>query len=429
MPLRGAIYVKIKASSTGQYVYALEASNAPLPALYRSDDYGVTWNPTTSTFYNYFDVAISDSGQYAIAITHTSGNIDASSDYGVTWTRASILPFYYSEWSSVAISGSGQIAYVVAGDGIDKEAFPGAWWFSVKTSNSGQYLYLETDNNIYFSPDFGVTYSIISQVFAFIETTDTGSTLYGGYQTNLFKSVDYGITFILAYTFSSNIGDFAISSTGQIVYVAISEGIIYKSTDYGNSFSSSLSSSLPFYSIACSDDGTYVYASLPDNDGSVYKSPASPTNSPTSTPTTYSPTLFPTATPSSSPTISPTNLPTVSPTWCYQVCPPTPSPSTKPTNNPTFKPTVLPTIAPSFIPTRSPTPSPSLKPTFSPTYKPLSIQLTCDNYDSVNSKINCGKYKGRPNTITLDCGNGLIVQALADCSQGTIAYSNSTYSV
>ena len=56
--------------------------------IYRSTDYGVTWNQVTSdAARNWYSVAMSSDGKYQTAVIY-GGYIYRSTDYGVTWNQA-----------------------------------------------------------------------------------------------------------------------------------------------------------------------------------------------------------------------------------------------------------------------------------------------------------------------------------------------------
>ena len=70
--------------------------------IYRSTDYGVTWNQATSDFIRQWQsVAMSSDGKYQTAVV-SGGYIYRSTDYGVTWNQATSDTS--RNWFSVAIN-------------------------------------------------------------------------------------------------------------------------------------------------------------------------------------------------------------------------------------------------------------------------------------------------------------------------------------
>ena len=70
--------------------------------IYRSTDYGVTWNQATSDTSRYWQlVAMSGDGKYQTAVVN-GGYIYRSTDYGVTWNQ--ITSDVTRNWQSVAIN-------------------------------------------------------------------------------------------------------------------------------------------------------------------------------------------------------------------------------------------------------------------------------------------------------------------------------------
>jgi hypothetical protein len=171
-------------SGNGQYLLA-SAGNTH-NRLYRSANYGVTWAPVSNEYY-YLESAISDTGQYQVAIRNTgfsqpfSSFIAVSSNYGLTWSNETAGNAGY--YTALDISGTGQ--YVVASTtnttfGVRKNnnyGAAGSWsntaipatdgnFFGagVSISSSGQTV-LVADNSfsgnnyLYISRNYGASYT------------------------------------------------------------------------------------------------------------------------------------------------------------------------------------------------------------------------------------------------------------------------------
>ena len=225
-------YQMVATGSAGQNIGFLEGS------LYRSIDYGVTWQKSSNnTLFYWQRIAMSDTGQYMIA-SSANGPLMLSSNYGASFdditTRIRGLSTEYFE--GTGMSGNGQyiiVCYEEVG-GItfttkvsNNYGAPGSWSVvpglsvsdysiqGVAISNDGQYMYL-------------------SYTYAF-----------GGYVK---KSSDYGVTWQAISVGTQYVTDISCSSDGSTVVVTgttsgygggyLSRGYMFKSTNYGASYTS-----------------------------------------------------------------------------------------------------------------------------------------------------------------------------------------------
>ena len=171
-------------SGNGQYMLATAGNNHN--RLYRSSDYGVTWAPVSDNYY-YLESAISDTGQYQVAIRNTgfsvpfSSFIAVSSNYGLTWSNETAGNAGY--YTALDISGTGQ--YVVASTtnttfGVRKNnnygaagswsntsiSTPDGYFFGagISISSSGETVLVadnsfSSDNYLYISRNYGASYT------------------------------------------------------------------------------------------------------------------------------------------------------------------------------------------------------------------------------------------------------------------------------
>lgn len=177
---------KCSISGNGQYMLASAGNHHN--RLYRSGDYGVTWGPVSDTYY-YWDSAISDTGQYQIAIRNSgyiypySSYVAISNNYGLTWSNETSGTSGY--YVSVDISGTGQYTFATTTTNamaVKRNANYGlaGYWSSVSiltnvgdinsidlsSSSSGKTVlvsYPENINNgyLFISRDYGASFTRI----------------------------------------------------------------------------------------------------------------------------------------------------------------------------------------------------------------------------------------------------------------------------
>ena len=239
-------------------------------SIYYSHDFGNNWNQVSGFINACCCVSMSASGQYQTAVAVNTG-IFCSTDYGVTWSQYSALSY---NWSSVALSSSGQYQTATV-KGKDGEA-----------NYEDNYEDNDEDNEtgIYYSTDFGVTWTISSTTLLHNWNSVVVSAS-GQYQTAvasscIYGSTDYGVSWSESNVNVSgpyNWSSVAMSASGQYQTVVSSDindsSGIFCSTNYGVSWSESiipLSGSYKWSSVAMSASGQYQTAVILG--GIIYKS-------------------------------------------------------------------------------------------------------------------------------------------------------------
>jgi hypothetical protein len=223
-------YQMVATGSAGQNIGFLQGK------LYRSTDYGATWQASsTNTLYYWQRIAMSDTGEYMIG-SSLNGPLFLSSNYGASYTdiTSSVRGLSTEYFEGTGMSGNGQyiiVCYEEVG-GItfttkvsNNYGAPGSWSVvpglsvsdysiqGVAISNDGQYMYL-------------------SYTYAF-----------GGYVK---KSSDYGATWQTISVGTQYVTDISCSSDGSTVVVTgttsgysggyLSRGYMFNSTNYGASY-------------------------------------------------------------------------------------------------------------------------------------------------------------------------------------------------
>ena len=197
--------------TTGQYMLAGNANiGDPFTEglLFRSTDYGATWQ-SVSAFGYWNKVAISDNGQYMLAVEYY-GRAYKSSDYGANWTAINNFPFPTSNPCSLPA--------------LQTLNFRGA-----ALSGDGQYQVISTSATYY-------------------GTCGSGINAFDYYYTTIFVSNDYGATWNPRVNDTGGVYEaVAISSTGQTVlattgYLYVGQGKIIRSNNYGVNWSDTTNS-------------------------------------------------------------------------------------------------------------------------------------------------------------------------------------------
>jgi len=212
-------------SSTGQYAIASGYSEHGRRVFY-SHDYGVTWTYSYAIFNedgNVSKLAISGSGQYAITATYRN-KIYYSHDYGVIWNRSNSIDLGYTE--------------IVDGD---------AGWHWMSMSNSGQYALAcvynttpDSKSKLYYSNNYGMNWSESNSIQASWGVT----------------SISGNGKYAIASNFDSTADGNIYYSTYNDLYFNFENGITYTNLDYtGNN---------RFFA-AVSDDGKYVITCKPSS--------------------------------------------------------------------------------------------------------------------------------------------------------------------
>lgn len=243
---------QIAMSAEGKYIYTGSGNNntAPLGYLWRSDDYGQTFNQLESFgSSNYNGFACSRSGEIVYVAVGgdgiSSGKPMISTDYGRTYTNLNSFPS--AVWANVACSGDGRILIALVPNLLDY---------------------------VYISYDYGKTVTTLGNVavYNWAAISLTGQymaimrvSLFLGAPPGLMISEDYGQTWREAPSPIDVVsGNVCMSANGKFMVVGSGDTAYYYSSDYGRTWASSsvsgLIGSMYPISIYCDDSGQYVVA-------------------------------------------------------------------------------------------------------------------------------------------------------------------------
>jgi hypothetical protein len=336
-------WVNVKVSTSGALILACTEEG-----VYRSTDAGDSWEKVLDVAGNWNSITLSESGQFATAVSLEEGAY-MTSDFGKTWSTVDI-----SAETCIAVTGdiTGSRLYTATlGEGIFTSANHGiSWertnapdlvWTSITSDSMGQYVVAAApDEAIYFSTNYGQTWkksdSPSKKKWQKVMTREDGNVYaFAEGESKLFASEDHGASWA------------SVTKRGRLARE--------------NSLQSMINHS-----------DVELFASV-----ALETSPTDPpTESPTEHPSEH-PTKIPTVSPIRTPTATPTNAPTDVPTATPSQQP-TYASSAQPTFGPSAVPTVVPTTGPSASPSRTPSATPSAVPTvtpsisFAPTFSPTS---------------------------------------------------------
>jgi hypothetical protein len=180
----------ISISSTGQYQTAV-ASNGNIHISY---NFGANWSDLSANGApinaNWYSVSISATGQYQTACVSGGGGIYISSNFGANWSLVSAVN---GIWYSVSISSTGQYQsavsaaptpgiYISSNFGVNWSLVPvqngvpaNLNWLNISVSATGQYqsAQINAADVLYFSRDYGVTWSTYASYNTPVTTTTT----------------------------------------------------------------------------------------------------------------------------------------------------------------------------------------------------------------------------------------------------------------
>jgi len=238
-------------SASGQYVLISNLTNVylssnylpmPLSALYSYSGYTSVLTVTSTRS----ALSMSASGQYAVfaySASSTTGGIYVSSNYGVSWTLVSGTNY---PWQSVSMSASGQYITACCNGTANNIYISSNWgtsyslpttslsgvsgWTSVKVSASAQWQVACASNYVYYSSNYGVTWTASSMSnslsWACVAISPSGQYVIAataGFYANVYTNSNYGAG---SWTQQTPNGAFqyaihmAVSATGTVVCVS-----------------------------------------------------------------------------------------------------------------------------------------------------------------------------------------------------------------
>jgi hypothetical protein len=281
----------ISCTSTGQYVIATSGSY-----IYYSANYGVTWSQSTSIFASWQACAISQNGVYTLACV-SSGAVYSSLLSNVALaTNGTVGIGVTNPQYSLDVLGTTQLRGVTFGqpdvNPLPSNAYTSLaqqWnvmsvlssssnWYGCEVSATGQYQTAiingaNSGNNIYYSSNYGATWSLATGFLANAAYIWMGMSGTGQYQltsintasTALYVSSNYGQTWsATSYTIGAGAAgrSSCISYDGQYQFNVQGGGSIAVSSNYGATFANAAVSTGSWNGVCCSSSGQYVTACI-----------------------------------------------------------------------------------------------------------------------------------------------------------------------
>ncbi len=276
----------------------------------------VPTSPVTYSINSYSNVAIDSTGEVIAIMSNDPGTLYLTTDGGLTWASPRSSQASYANLFAMSQHQQGQFMMISAYDYVSLEVSinQGTTWYddtvaghitssnSLSNSYSGQQAIISTDQGIFISGDYGVTWDF---------------SLLLGEASSAYASVDPSGKYFVAVSDNSN----------------VLRWLYYVVTPHPTQLPTLSPTHVPSYSIA----------------------PTHPTQSPTVKPTRLSTTCSPTAIPTDSPVFPPAAFPpSFRPTSVFSD-----PPSNAPFSSPSLVPTTQPTSVTGFpTTTASPTPTP-----------------------------------------------------------------------
>ena len=274
--------VFVAMSNSGQYAIAggMGAGN-----FWYSSDYGKTWTKTATTSLTgeQSSCAMSSTGQYCIMPTGYNGGIWYSSNYGQTWTKSSASTVNY--WGA-AISPNG--TYAIAGtnsNGVYYSTNSGAAWTQstgISASAAMNSVSLASTGNavaggtgIYYSSNNGQSWTVSSIStggwYVAIATNGTYAIAASNSSSGIYYSSNNGQTWTVSNISTSGWTFVSMSQTGDYCLATSSSSLgIYYSVNRGQTWSRTNTITGTYYSVAMSGDGTRAIAGSATSAGIIY---------------------------------------------------------------------------------------------------------------------------------------------------------------
>ena len=177
-------------------------------------------------------VGLNTTGQYIVAVTQ-SGTVYTSSNYGASFTQT--------------------------GTDINSDYIPGCQ--RIVSSSNGQYFVIASNDNVFTSIDYGVTWTqqLPILIITSVVSNASGNLLIGCYPGFIYNSTDHGLSW--SQTTPTNEQMFAINgtSTDYLVGVSNADNSIWTSSNQGTTWVQKNNTN-SFTNAAISADGQIIYA-------------------------------------------------------------------------------------------------------------------------------------------------------------------------
>ena len=280
-----AIWNPVAADATGINVFAGKISGP----IVVSHDGGTTWSTSLATNANWRGIAVSSDGQKVFAVAYNS-LVYKSIDGGANWTSVTVPG---QTFERIATSSNGQIVLAAsdANGGVYLSTDGGATfavaatasgghWVSASMSSDGKHLIATQNATVGFpitseSNDGGATWNSLTVPSGIHQTafSGDGKTLVGltyqGTDNSVYLSKDYGVTWAKSLAIPGGGGNLlrvSISANGQTIVAGLYNGPAYVSYDGGLNWGSNASgSSTRWYGAAVSGDGSTVFIADTNN--------------------------------------------------------------------------------------------------------------------------------------------------------------------
>jgi photosystem II stability/assembly factor-like uncharacterized protein len=256
-------------------------------ACYTSTNGGATWLTNSfPTSINGTIAAASADGNHVVAATDNSGEIDVSTNGGLTWNKST--NYVEAAWQSLVSSANGKILVLTESIATVHASTNGGttWYPLVELPNSGSaiqravmsasgnFLGVAVQGYLYTTTNFGkswVTNPVTTPIGPMASSGDGRKLVTAPYGGNLYTSTNFGATWIQQTNSPDLLWWSCASSADGTRLAAVSgtaggAGVIYTSSDAGTTWNSNHVPNLQWNEIISSADGNKLFASINGND-------------------------------------------------------------------------------------------------------------------------------------------------------------------
>jgi photosystem II stability/assembly factor-like uncharacterized protein len=259
--------------------------------IYRSTDFGLTWNTIVPTVGNSIQLALTyaDNNGVVISGDANTGDIYRSTDFGLTWNT--IVPKVGS--SIFALTYADNNGDVIAGDfntgNIYRSIDFGLHWSTIPpiggdidslTYTANGIVIAGSDGNIFRSIDFGSTWGMAipvgpgdNSLFALTYADNNGVVIAGdgagSHPQKIYRSTNFGSTWNTVFQVETFITALTYAGNGIVIGGDLNTGDIYRSTDFGLTWNTITPVGSGIWALTNTGNGIVIAG---DNNGNIYRS-------------------------------------------------------------------------------------------------------------------------------------------------------------
>jgi photosystem II stability/assembly factor-like uncharacterized protein len=261
-------YFRVTSLAVADAVYAgIEgASEGPDPGgVYRSEDGGRSWEPTSLTGVNITSLAVSGAALYA---AKQGSGVLRSLDRGETWTRTgladmpdvtALVVYQETVYAVLALAGG---VWRLSDDGESWMDLGLECWSGASLAVLGTDLYVGAADGVYRSSDGGESWVLPTQTPTEVKALGVlGTALYAGTEgTGILRSEDNGVSWVPVNRGLTSLHVSALAASDAELFAATLYGGVWRSSDAGESWVNVGLTNMILTALTRSDRGLYAGA-------------------------------------------------------------------------------------------------------------------------------------------------------------------------